>query len=405
MSEADPDPDPGPRPLPDVDGLINELEAAGEALASSREAVEAAGRANLEALSEIDTSLRTLLDRYEETAVGTESFGDYVTFRGEIDDLLGDLPEDLPHRDDLDAIRERFDRRRLHPEDFAWARSELEPIRDHLRLREDARRAADRVREARRRAARRLEAIEDRLERLDRLADLATLDLDAPVDRLREPIEAYNRAVTDAFERLLRTASAREVASFLEAAAAYPLVDLEPLPDDVAGYVAANDAGERPIPELLELAEYSRSKLAHYVDDPDELKRAVATRRTTLERLDADALHVAWPPPPAAELRWRLRELVAVVGRLVDRLDGLPTDADDDPGGGPAADPLARLRTVRDRLEADDYDRLRRVARARADLTAAERELIADGELPDRRRELERRRDRLAAALEAVPEA
>ncbi|PSP56537.1 hypothetical protein BRC82_01920 [Halobacteriales archaeon QS_1_67_19] len=134
-------------------------------------------------------------------------------------------------------------------------------------------------------------------------------------------------------------------------------------------------------------AGYSNSKLDHYVADPTALKRAVATNETYLKRLDAGPLQLSWPPRPAAELAWRLDELVSVVARFA------PEDV------------VAALRdvqsTVRDEAE---FERLRTVAEAKAELTPTEREKLASGAVADELETLRRQKTDLEDALESHPE-
>ena len=229
---------------------------------------------------------------------------------------------------------------------------------------------------------RRRSAIEDELTHRERLRELAEVDLDAPVDRLRDPIDAYNAAVEDAFETFRESAPAREVFAFLEHTRWFPLVEFERPPEDVRTYVESNPAGEYAIPKLLEFAEYSPSKLAHHVDDADALKRSIATRRTYLRRIDAEPLTIGWPPAPADELRYRIRELRPLVERIADEST------------------VTRLREIR-RLTYDaDYDRLQTAATATEQLSEADRKRLTDGRLDAEIEALEAERDRLTALLE-----
>ncbi len=117
-----------------------------------------------------------------------------------------------------------------------------------------------------------------------------------------------------------------------------------------------HDAGTEPIPTLLEYADYSASKLDHYVDDAAALRSAVATRQTYLRRLDAEPVRVDWPPPSATALPWLCRAYRSVVARFADE------------------SVVAALREVRGLAERDDYERLRESALARSELTEAERD-------------------------------
>jgi hypothetical protein len=270
--------------------------------------------------------------------------------------------------------------------DFERARSALSPARETAGLLDERRETRETYRDARRRLRDRLRAVEDRIEGREQVREYGTADLDADVDRLREPVERHNEAVRAAFRSLKRAAPAREVLSLVRTTERYPLVDFRQPPADLWAYVRDSAAGTEPVPTLLEYADHSRSKLAHYVDDPAELKRRVATERTYLTGLDADPLAVAWPPPEAGELRHRGREIVSVVGRFADD------------------ETVAAARRVRRLTVREDYRRLREAAVARSRLTDEDRRKLAAGEVESELADLRERRDALAAALEEHPQ-
>ncbi|MFB6173587.1 MAG: hypothetical protein ABEI39_03000 [Halobacteriales archaeon] len=343
---------------------------------------EGAARAAANAVRRADR----LLDSYEDSATGTGDFQAYVEFQEEFASLVGGLDEDLPRRDAFEAALEVTEQRRLRERDFERAREALAPARALEDLLEDHADALDAYREARHAVERRLDAVDDRIADLERVRRLGEADLDAPVDRLREPVAAYNGAVREDFASFRSSASAREVIGFVESAAARPLVEVRRPPADLAEYVREYPAGEEPIPTLLEYADYSASKLDHYVEDPGALRARVATHRTYLTRLDAEPLTVAWPPPPGGVLRHRADELLSLLRQF-------------------AAEPTAaRLREVRSLARREDYGRLREAAHARDELDERERERLADGAVADDLEAARRRREDLAAALEEFPE-
>jgi hypothetical protein len=341
-----------------VERLASEAERA-------REAVADVGEDRVAAAADAHDRAVTLLDRYEERATGTGDFEAYLEFQSRVLGLVEELDADLPGRGSFEEAGEAMDRRRLRERDFDRARealADVERFRDMLDRRTEA---AERRRTARHEARETREAVEERIAALERTLELGDADLDAPVDRLAEPVEAYNEAVREAFDEFYRGASARDLFAWLETAESYPLVDLRRPPRGVREYVANHAAGEQPVADLLEYADYSASKLAHYVDDPGALRAKVATHRTYLERLSAEPLTVGWPPPDAERLRWLGEELVAVVGRFADEAT------------------VARARTVRDLPRETDYGRLRRTAVARAELDEGERERLRDGQVAD----------------------
>lgn len=340
------------------------------------------GEAAVDRVADAYDEATALLDQYLGSATGTGDFEAYVRFQEEFVQLVEDLPDDLPARDAFEAASETVEQRRLSESDFAAARSQLAPAAEIAGLvseREQARRA---VTDARRRVDRRLDEVESRIEELERLRTLGDADLDAPVAELREPIEAYNDAVTDAFATFRREESAREVLEFVAATEAFPLVAFRPPPDDLLTYVHEHEAGTEPIPQLLEYADFTASKRAHYVADPDALRTHVSVHRTYLERLDGDPLTVAWPPAQAGELAFRARELVSAVARFADE------------------DVVAKARAV-GRLTDDRerYERLRTAAEARVELTDAERDRLKTGAIEDDLAEARAERDRLREAL------
>ncbi len=139
--------------------------------------------------------------------------------------------------------------------------------------------------------------------------------------------------------------------ALLERSRWYPFVGYDRPPEDLREYVVESSDGEYTIPELLEYADYSRSKLSHYVEDADVLKRRVATQQTYLDGIDAEALTIEWPPDEAEVLCRRTREIRPFVARVADE------------------ETVAALRTVRLLTYDDEYDRLQTAAQAVAQLT------------------------------------
>ncbi|MFB6195659.1 MAG: hypothetical protein ABEI80_05780 [Haloplanus sp.] len=357
------------------------LRDAREELASAREAIEDHGEERLKAVSAAYREATGLLDRYEGRATGTGDFGAFVEFQESFVELVEGLDDDLPARAAFEEANDLLDQRRLDETDFERARETLQPAADLAALLEEREAARDRYETARRDAQRRLRELDDRIDYLERLQRLGEADLDAPVERLREPIRSYNEAVREAWTQFEREASAREVFRVVAASDAYPLASFRQPPPELREYVETKPAGTEPIPTLLEYADYSDSKRAHYVDDPEALRTRVATHRTYLERLDASPLTVSWPPPAAATLRHRASELVSVVARFA------PEDV------------VAAARTLRDLPDRVDYDRLRETALARDELDETERERLARGAVEAELTAARDERERLETAL------
>jgi hypothetical protein len=352
----------------DPDALERDLREARDALADAETAVETHGEAALRDLQAALRDLDLLFEQYEDAATGTGDFESYIKFQEDIVDLVEGLDEDLPEYDQFESLLELFKQRRLSEGDFDEARARLQDARGLAGRVETLEAAREEHRSVQRRVRDVADEYADEVEHLERLQRLGNADLDAPVEDLREPIRRYDDAVREAFRDFRDNEAAADVLGFVATTRAYPLVPFDPAPEDLAAFVADRDAGGEPIPQLLEYAEYSPSKLDHYVDAPRALKRAVGGNRTYLDRLTADPLTVGWPPAPAEELQYRLDELVSVVARFA------------------GDDVLAPLHEVRRRVREDDYDRLRTAAQATHELTDDERARIESGVEEDLRR-------------------
>jgi hypothetical protein len=363
-------------------GAAADVRAAMRALEDARAAVaDHGGRERLDAAASAVADAEAKLNQYEERATGTGDFQAYVEFQEAFATFVEALDDDLPERDAFERALDAVEKRRLSESDFEAARAALSPARDLAAVRERLVEAREELTDARRRARDRLSAVEDGIAARERLLELGDADLDAPVDELREPIAAYDDAVREAFAAFRREHPAREVLNALSSASEYPLVDVEKPPADLLAYVRERDAGEHSIPDLLEYAEYSSSKLEHYVDDASALRSAVATNQTYLDRLDGVAFTVGWPPPTADTLKYETRELLSVVS-------GFAPD-----------DVATALRAVRELAWREDYERLRTAAVALDELGSAERDRLASGAVDDELAALCEERDDLEAAL------
>jgi DNA repair exonuclease SbcCD ATPase subunit len=371
---------------PDADAAA-ELRAADERVdrLRSRLSESELDRNDLDTVADAYRSVEAVLDRWEERATDWDDFEGYVEFRDALAETLESIPDDVPERDAFLEADERVKTesvsKSLDSSDFDAAREALTPVREYAELRSELEDALDDRKKVRTRAQKRRKELEERIDDLERLLDLGEADLDAPIDRLREPIEAYNEDVTAAFRTFRREEPAETVLSFVADAARTPFVGYEPPPSELLEYVRTAEAGERSVDELLEYADYSASKLSHYVDDADRLKRRVATNRTYLERLSADPLRIEWPPAPAETLRFRIEELVPLVGRFADEST------------------VATLRELRELTRGEDYGRIRQAATADAELTAEQRRRIERGEVEAELEAAREALERIEAAL------
>lgn len=339
---------------------------------------------DVEAAAEAYRRFAGLLDSSEEEATGS-GFEAYVQFQEAVAGLVDELDNDVAAMNAFEAADDTLHQRRLSASDFEQAREDLRPARDCAELINARESAADKYARAVRAARDRLREVENEIERLERLRELGEADLDAPVERLREPIEAYDDGVSEAFQTFRREAPAREVFDLVEYAGSFPLVGWREPPARLAEYIRESDAGGEPVPTLLEYADYSGSKLRHYIDDPGALKRHVATNRTYLQNLDAEAITVGWPPPEPDRLRFLCREYASVVRRFADEAT------------------QARLREIRTLPDRDDYERLRRAAIAREELDPDQLNRIASGAVEADLKTAREERKELTTALEEFP--
>ncbi|AQL42794.1 hypothetical protein BV210_08755 [Halorientalis sp. IM1011] len=373
---------PGPD---DVADLIADLESGHRAAEDAQARVEERGEGDLTAVAEQYDRLQELFDTYEEEATGDGDFKIFIEFQEEMEKFVDGLADDLPHRECFEEVDDVMQQRRLTESDFAEARAALSPAADDAALLEERDATRSRYEKLRTRAERRVRELDERIADLEALVAMGEADLDAPVERLREPIEAYDDAVTDAFRAFKGEASARDVLEFVEATAAFPLVEFRQPPAKLTEYVETHPTGTEPIPSLLEYADYSNSKLDHYVDDGAALKTAIGASQTYLRRLDGGPLTVSWPPPTAGELHFLARELIQVTGRFA------PDDV------------VAKARTVRSLADREDYDRLRTSAQAREQLDDEERERLQSGAVQADLEATRAAREELAATLDELP--
>ena len=397
---------------------ITELEAAADRVGDAEAAIADHGESAVETAADAYRNAIRLLESYADSATGTGDFGAYLRFQSQFLSLADSVPDDTLGYDGFQRASDRMDKRRLSDDDFAFARDALEPAGEAVAMLEERENAREAYRTARHAAKTRLDELRAEADRLQSLQQLGSVDLTTALDQLREPIEAYNEAVRAAFDLFRKHRSARALFALIEAAADRPLVDVDRPPRDLAEYIESAPAGTEPLATLREYADYSPSKLDHYVDDPGALRTHVAVHQTYLNRLGPEPFCIEWPPADAATLRARLGELAPIVRRLdsvfadvdiacgavdadvdtdrlavatdvaADRPDGSDTERDDTAADADAVSletnriEIAR-RTVSRLTRTDDYERLRRVAVARAELSADDLDRLTSGAVAD----------------------
>ncbi|KPN29766.1 hypothetical protein SY89_00483 [Halolamina pelagica] len=365
---------------PTTDDLLAELRAARAEREEIAAEIERYGEGSVQAVADAVGEATRLFDRYADSATGTGDFEAYLEFQSQFAELVEDLPEGIPDREGFEAANDAVDQRTISESDFQRAREAIADAREIAALLDRREAARERVDDAERAVSERLSAIERRLDELAELRRLGDADLSAPTEELTEPIERYDAAVRDDFAAFVDDAPVRELLGFIETTRHYPLIDYQRPPNDLLAYVRNHPAGEEPLPTLLSYADYSGSKLSHYVEDPTAFETTVPVHRTYLDRIDAAPLTVG-SPPPAAELRYLASELVSVVARFADEAT------------------VALARDLRDLARREEYDRLRDAVVAESELTADQREALRNGEIEAEAERLREARQRLAEAL------
>lgn len=367
-------------------GPVAELDQREQRLERAEERVAEFGEEKLQRLAGVYHEFVGVLDRYEDQV--TDDGGDVQTnieFQSQIAEVSKQLSDDLLLSETFQECDEYLQQKWFSESDFEHVYEQLDPVSDLVGRLEERDAALEAYRESRRDVRYRIRELDEEINELERLSRLGNADLDAPTGRLREPIEAYNDAVTGAFEAFRRGASAREVLAFVAAMADYPLVPFERPPEELLRYAREREPGTETISQLLAYADYSRSKLDHYVDDPGALKHTIGGKQTFLERLDAAPLRIGWPPPAATDLEFRCGELTAAVNRF-------------------APDAVEPLRDVAALPRERNYERLRNAAQAREELTDVERDRIATEDIEGQLGGLREEREHLQGALDEYPE-
>ncbi|AHZ24428.1 hypothetical protein BM92_16050 (plasmid) [Haloferax mediterranei ATCC 33500] len=367
---------------------VESLQAAASTLSRRRAQIDEIGFGEVRTLSEAYHDVAAILDRHEEKATDQDDFQGYVEFRDALSNRLEAVPADVRHGDAFIEANETLTTRvtsSLSSSDFERARDQLRPAREEAELLDSLEEAEESYRRARHALKDRESEVKSRIDRLERVKELGEADIDAPVHELRDLIESYNDAVEAAFEQFIREKSAREVLTWLETAESYPLAETPAPPERLCEFLETAAIGDESVATLVEYAGYSRSKLDHYVDDPKTFSAAVGTNKRFLETLDADPLTVSWPPAPASTLRWRTKELVAVVSRFADD------------------DVVAHARKVHELTHGREYERLRDAAVAREELTEDQRDRLRRGAVSDELETLRDEYDRIVSCLDEHP--
>ncbi|WP_410767307.1 hypothetical protein [Haloferax sp. DFSO60] len=370
-------------------GVIESLQAAARRLDETRTEVEDLGEEELHTVAEALQNVEQILNQYESRATDRDDLKGYIEFREAFSDTLDEIPADIRHNEafiEANKILTTGLTSSLSTGDFEQARKALEPVREDVRLLESWHAAQREYQSARHAVKQQKDEVDARIDELEEIVALGEADLDAPTDKLSQPIEAYNEAITTAYGQYLQETPAREVLSLLATAESYPLVELPTPPQRLESYLETADVGSEPVSRLVELASFSRSKLEHYVDDPQAFSAAVGPNRAFLSQLsdEASSLKISWPPDPARELKWRARELVSVTGRFTDE------------SVVEQARTVYRLASTNE----DEFNHLRETAVARERLTDEQRTRLKSGAVDNKLETLRAESRRLDESLE-----
>lgn len=366
--------------MTETDDLIDQLSQAEQRLQAAEASLDPHTPEDVEKLETKLIELNRILEAYEDRATGSGDFGGYVSFRATIDNFVDALPEDFPERDSFETMRESVDKRRLSKRDFAAARDAMEPAQERIEGLEQFRHAIEELETALDAVVGHIEILDENIVETERLLALTSLNLDAPVDQLKVPFQAYNDAVARDFASYMRDVPAVDVLDLFSLHHQYPLLELPEPPTQLRDFVSS-EVPALTVHELLEYADYSSSKLAHFVDDPQAFRAAVATEQTYLERLDAEPFQLAWPPRSADQLAWRLRELRSLVNRFASEST------------------ISSLRAVEaETRDRESFEELRAVAQAIDSTSPSERKRITSGAVANELESYQTRRDRLEQA-------
>jgi chromosome segregation ATPase len=229
--------------------LVTEIERRGEELDAAQQRVEEYGEAELQELADAYGSWAEMLDRFQDQVTGDD--GDIqtiVAFQSRIDEVMGEISADTLRYEIFEECDEYLQQKWFSDSDFEHVYDRLEPVGELVKLLEDRNEAREAYRETRKKLSFRYDELAAELDDLERLAALTDADLDAPTERIRDPIESYNDAVAEAFREFYREKSARTVVTFLEQMEWYPLVEFESPPPEITEYIRNYPPGTETVP-------------------------------------------------------------------------------------------------------------------------------------------------------------
>ncbi|MDY6765077.1 MAG: hypothetical protein SV377_05240 [Halobacteria archaeon] len=293
----------------DVSETIQELKRA-------RQRIEDIGLEKAKKTHDFYSELSETMDEYREDAVGTGDFETYVEFQGILDDMLERVKknQDEIHRpEDFERVIDDFEKRVIRESDFRHAESTLSDVRELSETIDRINEIEKELRYEKGKLERRKSELESRLKSIKRKIDTAKGVSDIDPSPLVSLIESYNSSVETDFEEFYNNAPAIKVARIGEKARDFPLADIKPLDKETVRILERTGMGRKTVSEVLEYADYSDSKLSHYIDKPEEFRRNVS--QTWFKLLSADDFKISVETPQNL-IKHKVPELVRVVGEF-----------------------------------------------------------------------------------------
>lgn len=321
--------------MADVSERIQELKRA-------RQRIEDIGLEKAKKTHDFYSELSETMEEYREDAVGTGDFETYVEFQGILDDLLqriNNSQNEVYRAEDFERVIDGFEKRVIRESDFRRAESRLADVRELAETIDRVREIEKELRYEKGRLERRKSELESRLKRVGRKIDTAKGVSDIDPSPLISIIESYNSSVETDFEEFYNSAPSIKVARLGEKARDLPLADIKPLDKETVEILRRTGMGQKTVSEVLEYADYSNSKLSHYIERPDEFRRNVS--QTWFKLLSADDFKISVETPQNL-IKHKVPELI----RIVDEFGSEET--------------VRRLREIHSVAEKGEYAPMRR---------------------------------------------
>lgn len=343
--------------------------------------IEELGPGRLDRVEFLLSELKGLVREYEDK---DRTFKTHRSLRMTLDRLARRIQKSYENEEIGEEV-EHFDKALVHARDWHWkdTRRALEPLEEIAGLRDERNRVEKEIRRQKKARRKKRRELEERARRLRSLRD-TRLDPGAEeyIHSIQERLDRVNERIVGVLDALVSNAPTREVIRLLGDVGIRPELGLPRAPDKsgLMGFLGSHPVGNEPIYRVLEYADYSDSRLSHYVDRPREFKDAMSANLAYLEKItDIRRLAPKLQVEPGGMLARRLSALTSLVSRagsLVEKdTSGL----------------VQELREMRREVLSGEYARhfssYRRIQR----LSQEERRLVEAGAVEDELAEVERR--------------